>query len=94
MKGNLSSYIKFFGPAWLVMMADMDASSTIGAAETGAIFKYGLIWLLILLIIPLYLIQETSGIIGVSTERGLGEVISISEDNYLNNVIINSWLFS
>ena len=85
MKGNLRSYIKFFGPAWLVMMADMDASSTIGAAETGAIFKYGLIWLLILLIIPLYLIQETSGRIGVATERGLGEVI---RKNYSHKVAI------
>ena len=57
------------------MLADMDASSTIGAAETGAIFKYGLIWFMLLLIIPLYLIQEVSGRIGVATEKGLGEVI-------------------
>jgi Mn2+/Fe2+ NRAMP family transporter len=38
MKGNLRSYIKFFGPAWLVMMADMDARITIGEAKTCAIF--------------------------------------------------------
>ncbi len=84
-KGTFSKYIRFFGPAWLVMMADMDASSTIGAAETGAIFKYGLIWFMILLIIPLYLVQETSGRIGVATEKGLGEVI---RDNYSHNIAI------
>ncbi len=76
---RLRSYLRFFGPAWLVMIADMDASSTIGAAETGAIFKYGLIWFILLLIIPLYFVQEVSGRIGVATEKGLGEVI---RDNY------------
>ncbi len=81
----MRNYIRFFGPAWLVMMADMDASSTIGAAETGAIFKYGLIWFMILLIIPLYLVQETAGRIGVATEKGLGEVI---RDNYSHNIAI------
>lgn len=72
-------YLKFFGPAWLVMIADMDASSTIGAAETGALFKYGLIWFMVLLIIPLYLVQETSGRIGTVTRKGLGEII---RENY------------
>jgi manganese transport protein len=76
---RIKQYLKFFGPAWLVMLADMDASSTIGAAETGAIFKYGLIWFMLVLIVPLYLIQEVSGRIGVATEKGLGEVI---RENY------------
>ena len=67
------------------MIADMDASSTIGAAETGAIFKYGLIWFMILLIIPLYFVQETSGRIGVATEKGLGEVI---RDNYSHKIAV------
>jgi manganese transport protein len=71
------------------MMADMDASSTIGAAETGAIFKYGLIWFMVLLIIPLYLVQETSGRIGVATEKGLGEVI---RDNYSHKIAIYTTL--
>jgi manganese transport protein len=84
-KGTWKEYIRFFGPAWLVMMADMDASSTIGAAETGAVFKYGLIWFILLLIVPLYLIQETSGRIGVATEKGLGEVI---RDNYSHKIAI------
>lgn len=86
MKKNKNIF-RFFGPAWLVMIADMDASSTIGAAETGAIFKYGLIWFLLLLIIPLYLVQETSGRIGVATEMGLGEVI---RNNYSHSVALTA----
>ena len=76
---EIRHFFKLFGPAWLVMIADMDASSSIGAAETGAIFKYGFIWILLLLIIPLYIIQEVSGRIGVVTRKGLGEVI---RENY------------
>ncbi|WP_252896945.1 NRAMP family divalent metal transporter [Metallosphaera hakonensis] len=72
---NWKNLLILFGPAWLVMMADMDASSTIGAAETGALLKYSLVWFLLLLAIPLYFIQETSGRIGIATEMGLGEII-------------------
>ncbi|MEM0155570.1 MAG: divalent metal cation transporter [Thermoplasmataceae archaeon] len=82
---RLKEYLKFFGPAWLVMIADMDASSTIGAAETGALFKYGLIWFMFLLIIPLYLVQETSGRIGTVTRKGLGEII---RENYTRNTTL------
>ncbi len=74
-KNKIKSYLKFFGPAWLVMIADMDASSTIGAAETGVLFKYGLIWFMLILIIPLYIVQEVSGRIGIATGSGLGDVI-------------------
>ncbi|MEM0113944.1 MAG: divalent metal cation transporter, partial [Metallosphaera sp.] len=71
----MTNYLAMFGPAWLVMMADMDASSTIGAAETGAVLKYSLVWFLLLLAIPLYFIQEVSGRIGIATGKGLGEII-------------------
>ena len=72
---RIGRLLKFFGPAWLVMIADVDASSVLGAAETGALFSYGLIWFLLLLTIPLYFIQETSGRIGAVTDEGLGELI-------------------
>ncbi|WP_232060168.1 NRAMP family divalent metal transporter [Athalassotoga saccharophila] len=68
-------HMHLFGPAWLTMMADMDAASTISAAEVGATFKYGLIWFMLLLIIPLFFIQEAAGRIGVVTQQGLGTVI-------------------
>ncbi len=77
--------IHFFGPAWLTMMADMDAASTISAAEVGATFKYGLIWFMMLLTIPLFFIQEAAGRIGVVTQQGLGEVI---RKNYSKNTAL------
>lgn len=68
-------FLKYLGPAWLVMMADVDASSVITAVESGATYKYGLIWVLMLLIVPLFFIQEVSGRIGAVTGKGLGELI-------------------
>jgi manganese transport protein len=72
---RMAGWITSFGPAWLVMIADVDAASVITAAETGALYKYGFIWILLLLIIPLFFIQETAGRIGAVTGKGLGEVI-------------------
>jgi manganese transport protein len=76
---NISNVARAFGPAWLVMIADVDAASVVTAAETGAIFHYGLIWLLLVLIVPLFFIQEASGRIGAVTHKGLGEIV---RENY------------
>ena len=64
-----------FGPAWLVMMADVDAASVITAMQSGASFKYGLILILIALVIPLYFIMEVAGRVGAATKKGLGELV-------------------
>ncbi len=74
-----TDFARHFGPAWLVMMADMDAACVIEAAQTGAQFGYGFIWLFLLLIIPLYIVQELAGRISIATGRGLGGVI---RENY------------
>ncbi len=70
-----SDFARHFGPAWLVMMADMDAACVIEAAQTGAQYGYGLIWLFVLLIVPLYIVQELAGRISIATGQGLGSVI-------------------
>jgi Mn2+/Fe2+ NRAMP family transporter len=57
------------------MMTNVDAPSIITAAETGALYGYGLIWLILLLTIPLFFIQEASGRIGAVTHKGLGEIV-------------------
>ena len=72
---KLSELKKIFGPAWLVMMADVDAASVITAMQSGAAFKYDFIIVLILLIIPLYFICEVAGRVGAVTKKGLGELI-------------------
>ena len=62
------------GPAWLVMIADVDAASILTALATGATFRYDLIWFLAALTIPLFFIQEASGRLGAVTRKGLGEL--------------------
>jgi manganese transport protein len=72
---RLGDFRKVFGPAWLVMMADVDAASIITAMQTGASFKYQFIVILLLLIVPLYFICEIAGRVGSVTRKGLGQLI-------------------
>ena len=67
--------LKVWGPAWLVINADVDAASEITAAERGAVYGTRLIWFLVVLIVPLYVIQEVAGRVGAVTNKGLGELI-------------------
>jgi manganese transport protein len=64
-----------FGPAWLVMMADVDAASVITAMQSGASYKYELVLILLALIVPLYFIMEVAGRVGAATKKGLGELV-------------------
>ncbi len=75
LKESISDLRKVFGPAWLVMMADVDAASVITAMQSGAAFKYEFIVILLALIIPLYFIMEVAGRVGAATKKGLGELI-------------------
>ncbi len=76
--GRLREYFRSFGPAWIVMNADVDAPSILTAATAGALYGYGLGWFFIVLVVPLFVIQEVSGRIGIATGMGLGDVIRIS----------------
>ncbi|WP_338598843.1 NRAMP family divalent metal transporter [Sulfolobus tengchongensis] len=73
---SIKEIVKLFGPAWIVMMADVDAASVLTGVANGQEYGYKLIWLLLLLIIPLYVIQEAAGRLGaVNNGKGLGEII-------------------
>jgi manganese transport protein len=76
---RLRTFVHSFGPAWIVMIADVDAASILTAAADGAIYGYSLVWFLFLLTVPLFLVQEAAGRIGVATGKGLGEII---RENY------------
>ncbi len=82
---KIGRVFRIFGPAWLVMLADMDALSIIGAAQAGAVYSYGFVWLMLVLILPLYVIQEVSGRIGAITKEGLGTVI---RKNYSKDIAL------
>ena len=70
-----SGWFRAWGPAWLVMIADVDAASILTGLESGVAYRYDLIWFLLLLIIPLFFVQEAAGRIGAVTRKGLGELV-------------------
>jgi Mn2+/Fe2+ NRAMP family transporter len=84
-RSKLRDLLKVWGPAWLVMIADVDAASVITAAQTGSIYGTKLIWFLLLLAIPLYVIQELAGRVGAVTGKGLGELV---RENYSKRTAI------
>ena len=80
---RLREFAESFGPAWIAMIADVDAPSVLTAAAVGATYSYGLVWFFVILIVPLFIIQEASGRVGMATGKGLGEVI---RENYSRRV--------
>lgn len=82
---RLRTFVHSFGPAWIVMIADVDAASILTAATDGAVYGYSLVWFLLVLAVPLFLIQEAAGRIGVATGKGLGEII---RENYSRRIAL------
>jgi len=64
-----------WGPGLLVMLADTDAGNVVTAAQSGARWGYRLLPLLLLLIPMLYMVQELTVRLGLTTGRGHGELI-------------------
>ncbi len=69
------SVMALVGPGMMVMLADTDAGSVITAAQSGARYRYMLVLPLILLIPVLYLVQEMTVRLGLSTQRGHAALI-------------------
>ncbi|PMP73734.1 MAG: hypothetical protein C0180_05990 [Aciduliprofundum sp.] len=93
---RLFKLLSILGPGWIVMMADIDAPSVFTALVSGSFYGLSLVWLLLVLIIPLYAVQETSARVSLVTGKGLGRLIkenfgSISSFSSISTmVIINS----
>lgn len=64
-----------FGPAWVALMADMDAPSIVAALASGMSYGYSLIFLMVLLVLPLYLVQEMAARIGLVTGKGFAFLV-------------------
>lgn len=64
-----------FGPAWLVMIADVDVASIITGLQAGAVWGYHLIFVMLILTLPLFVIQDAAGRLGTFGGVGLGEAI-------------------
>ena len=63
------------GPGMLVMLADTDAGSVITAAQSGALYRFGLVLPELLLIPILYVVQEITVRVGITTGKGHGALI-------------------
>ncbi|HYM40464.1 MAG TPA: divalent metal cation transporter [Thermoplasmata archaeon] len=63
------------GPAWLVMIADVDVASIVTGLQAGASWGYHMIFVMLLLTVPLFLIQDAAGRLGTVGRVGLGEAI-------------------
>lgn len=68
-------WLRVLGPAWVVMLADVDAPSVLTAAKAGTEFRLALIVPLLALIPLLYLIQEMTARLGIVTGRGHAELL-------------------
>jgi len=75
MNQKVSDWLKNFGPAWIVMIADVDVASIITGLQAGAAWGYRMIFILIVLIFPLFIIQDAAGRLGIASGKGLGEQI-------------------
>jgi len=64
-----------FGPGIVVMLADTDAGSIITGAQSGVVWGYKLILLQLILIPVLFITQELTVRLGVTTGLGHGELI-------------------
>jgi Mn2+/Fe2+ NRAMP family transporter len=72
---KLSDWFRNFGPAWIVMIADVDVASVITGLQSGATWGYHMIFILAILTFPLFIIQDASGRLGIASGGGLGSQI-------------------
>ncbi len=72
---TLPGWLRVLGPAWIVMLADVDAPSVLTAAQAGSQFGYEILFVLVALIPVLYLMQEMTARLGTVTGLGHGELI-------------------
>lgn len=68
--------LKVLGPAWIVMLADVDAASVITGVQAGSSFGYAMLLPLIALIPILYVVQEMTSRLGIVTGLGHAELIA------------------
>lgn len=72
---RISSWLNNFGPAWLVMIADIDVASIITGLQAGASWGYRMVFVMLILTIPLFIIQDVAGRFGTASGLGLGKAI-------------------
>lgn len=67
--------LRVIGPAWIVMLADVDAASVLTAAKAGTDFGYAMLLPIFALVPILYLVQEMTARLAIGTGLGHAELI-------------------
>lgn len=88
MKRMFLKIFSILGPGWIVMIADIDAPSVFTALVSGSNYALSLTWLLLLLIIPLYFVQESAARLGIVTKKGFGLLIKENFGRHLSMLSI------
>ena len=84
---HLPTWMRAWGPAWLVMIADVDAASILTGVASGVAYQYEMIGVVLLLTVPLFFIQEAAGRIGAVTGKGLGELVRITQSKSISAAV-------
>jgi Mn2+/Fe2+ NRAMP family transporter len=74
-RSTVRGLLRVLGPAWIVMLADVDAPSVLTAAKAGTDFGYAILLPVIALIPVLYLVQEMTARLAIGTGLGHAELI-------------------
>ncbi len=72
---GISKFMRTFGPAWLVMIADVDVASIVTGLQDGALWGYRMVFVMLVLTAPLFFIQDAAGRLGTTSGMGLGRAI-------------------
>jgi len=72
---KIKDYMRTFGPAWLVMIADVDVASIVTGLQVGASWGYRMVLVMLLLAVPLFVIQDVAGTLGTVSGMGLGTAV-------------------
>jgi len=73
----LARWLRVVGPAWIVMLADVDAPSVVTAGKAGTESGYALLLPLFALVPVLFLVQEMTARLALVTGRGHAELIRV-----------------
>ena len=71
----IARWLRVVGPAWIVMLADVDAPSVVTAAKGGTEAGYALILPLLALVPVLFLVQEMTARLALATGKGHVELV-------------------
>jgi Mn2+/Fe2+ NRAMP family transporter len=71
----ISRWLKVIGPAWVVMLADVDAPSVVTAGQGGTSAGYALLLPLFAIVPILFLVQEMTARLALATGKGHAELV-------------------